>query len=117
MFIRKLSAGVLRVITPLGPRYIKLTFFQRLYFTWIFRHFEILPLQVLSNRQQALVDALCAQQQFLAMHPSDTVEDIVIIGSVERRPRVEVEALPPCSPSVSPVAAVASLTTNLRQRS
>ena len=117
MLIRKLSAGVLRVVTPLGPRYIKLTFSQRLYLTWIFRHFEILPLQVLSNRQQALIDALCGQQQFLALHPTERVEDIAIIGSVERRPRVEVEALPPRRLNVSAVAAVASLTTNLRQRS
>jgi len=117
MLIRKLSAGVLCVVTPLGPRYIKLTFSQRLYLAWIFRHFEILPLQVLSNRQQALIDALCAQQQFLAIHPTDSLEDIAIIGSIERRPRVEVETLPLRRPNVSAVAVVASLTTNLRQRS
>ena len=116
MLIRKLSAGVLRIVTPLGPRYIKLTFSQRLYLAWVFRHFEILPLQVLSNRQQALIDALCAQQQFLAIHPADTVEDIAIIGSVERRPPVEVETLPPRRPNVS-AEAVASLAANLRQRS
>jgi len=116
MLIRKLSAGVLRVVTPLGPRYIKLKFFQRLYLAWIFRHFDLLPLQVLSNRQQALIDALCAQPQFLAMHP-DTVEDFPIIGSVERRPPVEVEALPLRRPNASIMEAVTSLATNLRQRS
>ena len=29
--IEKLSGGVLRMLTPLGPRYIKPTFYQRLY--------------------------------------------------------------------------------------
>ena len=49
MLLDKLSAGVLRVLTPLGPRYIKPTFSQRLLLIWIFRHFEMLPLQVLSQ--------------------------------------------------------------------
>jgi hypothetical protein len=117
MLMRKLSAGVLRVVTPLGPRYIKLTFSQRLYLVWIFRHFEMLPLQVLSNRQRALIDALCVQQQFLATHPTDAVEEFAIIGSVERRPPVEVETLPSLRPNTSVVGAVASLVTDFRQPS
>ncbi len=43
MWIDKLSAGVLRVLTPVGPRYIKPQFSQRIYLLWIFRHFEMLP--------------------------------------------------------------------------
>ena len=117
MLIRKLSAGVLRVVTPLGPRYIKPTFSQRLYLVWIFRHFETLPLQVLNHRQRALIDALCVQQQFLAMHPTNGVEDFTVIGSVERRPPVEMEPLPPRLPNASVVGAVATLATDLTQRS
>ena len=48
MWMEKLLAGVLRVLTPLGPRYIKLSLAQRIYLLWIFRHFQVLPLQVLT---------------------------------------------------------------------
>ena len=48
MLIGKLSSGVLRVLTPLGPRYIRPTFWQRVYLLWTFRHFDLLPLQVLT---------------------------------------------------------------------
>ena len=52
MWIEKLVDGVVRIITPIGPRYIRLTLAQRAYFLWIFRHFDKLPQQVLSERQQ-----------------------------------------------------------------
>ena len=48
MWFEKLFAGVLRVLTPLGPRYIRPSFAQRIYLLWIFRHFKVLPLQVLT---------------------------------------------------------------------
>jgi hypothetical protein len=92
MLIEKLSSGVLRVLTPLGPRYIKPTFKQRLYLLWTFRHFELLPLQVLNARQRHLIDALCASQQFVAGTPESGLEDAPLLGTVERRPPVEVEA-------------------------
>jgi len=56
MWVVKLSNGVLRVLTPLGPRYIKPAFKQRLQLLWAFRHFEVLPLQVLSPRQRQLIE-------------------------------------------------------------
>src|SRR6476620_1789739 len=99
MLLDKLSAGVLRVLTPLGPRYIKLTFSQRLLLVWIFRHFEMLPLQVLSHWQQALIDALCIQQQFIAMYSVGESENFPVIGTVERRPPVEIETFPPRRPN------------------
>jgi len=99
MLLDKMSAGVLRVLTPLGPRYIKLTFSQRLLLIWVFRHFEMLPLQVLSHWQQSLIDALCIQQQFIAMHSVNGVEEFPVIGTVERRPPVEIEILPPRRPN------------------
>jgi hypothetical protein len=100
----------------MGPRFIELTFSQRLYLVWIFRHFETLPLQVLSNRQRALIDALCLQQQSLSMYPTNTAEDFSVIGSVERRPPVEVEAQLPRRPNARVVDALASMATDLRQR-
>jgi hypothetical protein len=108
MLLDKLSTGVLRLQTPLGPRYIKPTFSQRLLLIWIFRHFEVLPLQVLSHWQQSLIDALCIQQKFVAAHLASDGESFSVIGTIERRPTVEVEQLPQRRPSgrVTPVAHV-----------
>ncbi len=92
MLIGKLSSGVLRVLTPLGPRYIRPTFSQRLYLLWIFRHFDLLPLQVLSSRQQHLIDSLCAEQRFVSPAQDNGIVDSPVLGTVERRPPVEVEA-------------------------
>lgn len=92
MLIAKLSFGVLRVLTPLGPRYIKPTFWQRVYLLWIFRNFALLPLQVLSSRQRQLIDTLCAEQSFVSVGQDSGIADSPLLGTVERRPPVEVEA-------------------------
>ncbi|MBZ5704991.1 MAG: hypothetical protein LAN63_06530 [Acidobacteriia bacterium] len=94
MWIEKLSCGVLRVLTPLGPRYIEPTFRQRIYLLWIFRNFQTLPPQVLRPWQQRLIDGLCAEQRFTALPQLNGLEDAPIIGTLERRPPIEVEALP-----------------------
>ena len=91
MWMEKLSDGVLRVLTPLGPRYIKLTFWQRLYLIWIFRYFEVLPQQVLSRRQRNLIDGLCASQSFVGLRPGNGTP---IIGTVERKPPIMVDETP-----------------------
>lgn len=109
MWIRKLSTGVLCVATPIGPRYIRPSFSQRLHLLWIFRHFESLPLQVLRRRERALIDSLCVQQRFLSLPASVNIEDSPVLGTVERRLTVDVESLPPRRPSarVTEVARVA----------
>jgi hypothetical protein len=61
MWMEKLFAGVLRVLTPLGARYIQPSFAQRIYLLWIFRHFRVLPLQVLTPRQRRVIDAMCVE--------------------------------------------------------
>jgi hypothetical protein len=94
MWIEKLTSGVLRVLTPLGPRYIAPSFRQRLHLLWIFRNFEVLPLQVLSSRQQRLIDELCAERRFVSLSSINPLEDAPILGTVERRPPVEVERVP-----------------------
>jgi hypothetical protein len=94
MWMEKLSGGVLRVLTPFGPRYILPTFRQRIYLLWIFRNFQTLPLQVLRPWQQRLIDGLCAEQRFASLALVDGWEDAPIIGTLERRPPVEVETLP-----------------------
>ncbi|SRR6266496_1596112 len=115
MLMNKLSAGVLRVLTPLGPRYIKPTFSQRLLLIWIFRHFEMLPLQVLSHWQLSLIDALCIQQNFVALHPAGEAEDFQVIGTVERRPPVVMEPLPPRRPNAR-ITAVVQVASGVQHR-
>ncbi len=68
MWFEKLFGGVLRVLTPLGPRYIRLSIAQRIYLMWVFRHFQVLPLQVLSSRQRRVVDALCVEPRFVSLN-------------------------------------------------
>jgi hypothetical protein len=115
MFLDKMSAGVLRVQTQLGPRYIKPTFYQRLLLIWTFRHFEVLPLQVLSHWQQSLIDALCIQKQFVAMQPANDGKNFPVIGTIERRPPVEIEPLPPRRPNAR-VTSVAHVASSAQQR-
>ena len=87
MWVEKLFAGVLRVLTPLGARYIKPSFAQRIYLLWIFRHFQVLPLQVLTTRQRRMIDALCVEPRFVSLTESDGWE-APILGTLERRPPI-----------------------------
>ena len=87
MWIEKLFAGVLRVLTPLGPRYIKPSLAQRIYLLWVFRHFRVLPLQVLTSRQRRVIDALCVEPHFVTLTESDGWE-APILGTLERRPPI-----------------------------
>jgi hypothetical protein len=86
MWMQKLASGVLRVLTPLGPRYIQPSFGQRVYLLWIFRHFATLSPRVLTPRQQQLMDSLCAAQQFVSLNAFD---DAPVIGTLESRPATE----------------------------
>jgi hypothetical protein len=115
MSMEKLTSGVLRVLTPLGPRYIAPTFWQRVYLLWTFRNFEVLPLQVLNPRQQRLIDDLCAERRFVSLSAPNMLEDAPILGTVERRPPVEVERLPERKPAAGDVAT--PFAADVRQRS
>jgi hypothetical protein len=101
MWIEKLSDGVVRVQTPIGPRYVMPSFMQRVYLLWMFRNFPILPHAVLSHRQQRLIDDLCAGQRFASMAFSDGLDEAPVIGTIERRPVIGSEPLPPRRPVVS----------------
>lgn len=87
--MEKLSSGVVRVVTPIGPRYIELSFLQRAYFLWIFRNFDTLPQQVLTERQQRVIDALCVEKRFVSLPSS--IEEVPVIGTLERIPVVQLE--------------------------
>jgi hypothetical protein len=113
MWMEKLSAGVLRILTPLGPRYLKPSLAQRVYLLWVFRHFEKLPLQVLTRRQQKLIQNLWSEQRFVYL----LYEEAPILGTLERRPPVEVEAVTPSRSSDQVSDAGAAFVAEVRQRS
>jgi hypothetical protein len=113
MWIEKLASGVLRVLTPLGPRYISPSFWQRIHLLWIFRNFEVLPLQVLNPRQQRLIDELCVERRFVSLS-TNRLEDAPLLGTVERRPPVEVERAPDRKPVAGEAVPFAA---DVRQRS
>jgi hypothetical protein len=50
----------------------------------MFRHFSRLPEQVLTPRQQRLVEELCTSQEFVSLLHSNGVEEVPVIGTVER---------------------------------
>jgi hypothetical protein len=113
MWTEKLSAGVLRILTPMGPRYLNPSLSQRVYLLWMFRHFEKLPLQVLNRRQQKLIGTLWAEQRFVSLLHEETP----ILGTLERRPPVEVEAATSGHSGEHVSDAGAAFATELQQRS
>src|SRR5262249_58865790 len=82
MLIEKLAAGVVRVQTPLGPRYVMPSLLQRIYLVWLFRHFPILPHVVLSGWQQRMIDRMFADQSFAAFAYADGLADLPLIGTI-----------------------------------
>jgi len=89
MWLEKLSFGVLRVRTPLGPRYVNPSFLQRLYLLWIFRNFQTLPVKVLSPAQQKRIDRICAQHGFVSLLELNELAAPAILGTLEQRPPIE----------------------------
>jgi hypothetical protein len=114
MLLEKLAAGVVRVQTPIGPRYVMPSFLQRIYLLWMFRNFPILPHAVLSKRQQRLIDRMCGEQRFTSML-YDGPDDVPVIGTVEHRPPLADNPLPPRRPVASETAR--ALAAGARQRS
>jgi hypothetical protein len=112
MLIEKLAAGVVRVQTPIGPRYLMPSFSQRVYLLWMFRNFPILPHAVLSRRQQRMIDQMCSQQRFASMAYASGMDEAPVIGTIERRPPGGTP-LPPRRPA----ARESSLAAEARQRS
>ena len=91
MWMEKLAAGVVRVVTPIGPRFIELSFWQRCYFLWIFRNFDTLPQQVLKPRERRIIDQLCVEKRFVSL---SHLSDAPVIGTLERIPAAHVEDMP-----------------------
>ena len=112
MLIEKLAAGVVRVQTPLGPRYVMPSLLQRIYLVWLFRHFPILPHAVLSGWQQRMIDRMCTDQSFAAFAYADGLDDLPLIGTIEHRPAIGAQELPPRRP----VQSESGLAAEARQR-
>ena len=84
MLQHKLRAGVLHLQTPNGLRCIPLTLTERILLIWVFRHFTVLPEQVLGQQSLRLLNQLLNNdrpyQRCSAIHPSDRD---AVIGTVE----------------------------------
>jgi hypothetical protein len=85
MLVEKLSEGVLCLVTPLGPRYIRPSFRDRVRLMWIFRHFHRLPQQALSPGEQRFIESLCQSDQFVSGLRRNGLEEAPIIGTLEHR--------------------------------
>jgi hypothetical protein len=83
MSLEMIVAGVLRVVTPLGPRYIKPSMAQRIHLFWIFRHFQILPWEVLTPGQRRFMDALCMQSRSVPLTRANGL-DAPLVGTLEK---------------------------------
>lgn len=113
MWLEKLHSGVLRILTPLGPRYLRPSLAQRFYLLWVFRNFPTLPVKVLTSRQLRLVEMMCAENQFVSFGAG--VEDAPLLGTLEQRPPIA-EIAPLRRPSSSVADSVAPLTADARRR-
>ena len=105
MWIDKLAEGVLQVDTPIGPRFVRLNFSERAYMMWMFRHFPSLPHQVLSSREQRMVERLCEKNGFASM-PGMGVSGAPVIGRIEKQVTVAPEVLPMRKPVAGSKAGV-----------
>jgi hypothetical protein len=114
MWIEKLADGVVRVQTPIGPRFIMPSFLQRIYLLWMFRNFPILPHAVLNERQQRMIDRMCGEQSFASAAYANGMDEAPVIGTIERRPPIASPPVPLRRPAVSESGALAA---EVRQRS
>jgi hypothetical protein len=114
MWLEKLSSGVLRVLTPLGPRYLKPSFLQRLYLLWLFRNFQTLPVKVLSLHQQRRMESMWAENRFVSFGIG--VDDAPLLGTLEQRPPASSGTLPPRRPSSSVADSVAPFAADAQRR-
>jgi hypothetical protein len=93
MLMEKILCGVLAVETDFGIRYVQLSLLERLRLLWTFRNFYLLPEEVLSRQERALIDELCRSGKFLANRNGHGDLSLVCIGTVERRiPRQQPKA-------------------------
>jgi hypothetical protein len=113
MWLDKLSSGVLRILTPLGPRYLKPSFLQRLYLLWVFRNFPSLPIKVLTSRQLRLIEAMCEENRFVSFVVGR--DDAPLLGTLEQRPPI-LDSAASRYPSRATVDSMAAFAADARRR-
>lgn len=64
MWMEKIRHGVLEVQSENGLRYVRPSLGQRIRLLWTFRNFQLLPHQVLNQRELALVAGLLESDKF-----------------------------------------------------
>jgi hypothetical protein len=106
MWIEKVAHGILELDTPVGPRYLELTFFERARLTWTFRNFSSLPQEVLGRSERRLIDRLWNENRFVSLS-LDGTSDRPVIGRVERRALASLEIMPERKPPAASKAALA----------
>jgi len=114
MWMEKLWEGVLRVLTPLGPRYLQPTLSQRIYLLWIFRNFQTLPVKVLTPFQLRFIERMSEKQGF-AQSSLHGFEDMPVLGTLEQRPSPDsTSASSPRRPNATVTEAVSSFAVDQR---
>lgn len=98
--LEKLYEGVLCILTPLGPRYMRPSFRDRVRLMWIFRHFHRLPQQVLSRGEQRFIEGLYQSSQFVSGLRRNGLEEAPVIGTLEHRVPVQIEQAAAASDAV-----------------
>ena len=81
MLISKLRSGILCLESPLGARHVRPTFMQRLQLMWVFRHFNHVPVTVLTRAQNELIENLRSEGQFV--HADSETLGMFLLGTIE----------------------------------
>jgi hypothetical protein len=79
--LQETGPQLLELRTEAGAVYVCPSRWQRIRLQWAFRHFHVLPLQVLSRRDQRLIEKL---SQSAVVTPASPVAGTTVIGVVEK---------------------------------
>ncbi len=122
-WVEETGAQLLELHTRAGAVYVCPSRWQRIRLQWAFRHFHELPLQVLSRRDQRLIEKL---SQSAVVTPASTVAGTALLGVVENvDPKPPVPAArvvtmrpqsAPAKPFLPTTSAPAVLTPDFSQR-
>jgi hypothetical protein len=80
MLMEKIRHGLLQVSTDHGPRFVEPSLLERVRLIWMFRNFRLLPQEVLSEPQQAMVRGLWNR-----LERRQDVNPDAVIGTVEQQ--------------------------------
>jgi hypothetical protein len=81
MLLGKLRSGILCLESPLGARHVRPNLVQRLQLMWLFRHFNHVPVTVLTRAQIELIENLRTDGRFV--HADPETLDMFLLGTIE----------------------------------